>query len=549
MSAPEALPSGDQTDAPARKRSVGQYVDVWLARARRLLLRRLPAEEAREVREHVDEEGKLTERYALMCALSAGIATLGLLQSSSAVVIGAMLVSPLMSPIAKLGFSFGSLDARRAQEAARVLLIGAAVGVAVGMILTWLSPIRNATPEIIARTAPTLLDLAIAVLSGLAGGYASVHRRGETAIGVAIATALMPPLATIGYSLAVARFDFALGAGLLFLTNLAAIAFSFALVARVRGVVRPIANVEFKRRYVVLGVAVFLALATPLTLTLHRVTQETIATQSARREIGRLLQIEPSQIAQLAVLWPNMEPPRISATAITPTFVANAEEELRVRLGQELHAPAQVELRQIVASGSREQTRAIVDAALGQRAQAGGGTANSAPVAAIREAARVNALQTWVDPSAREVRLLVGPNEQWSLADFRREEERLRQLGFGWTVTIVPPYANRLPILFGDDVVAIGGDQRQAIATAVWALNRWGVQRVSIEGLSGANTGVTRTSRVLAQTRATNLAAALRSQNISTTPDIAATQTSRALAREGAQRVRAADILPFAGNE
>ncbi|HRK63644.1 MAG TPA: DUF389 domain-containing protein, partial [Terricaulis sp.] len=127
-------------------------MDVWLRYLRRLLLRRLPAEEAADVREHVDEEGRLTERYALMCALSAGIATLGLLQSSSAVVIGAMLVSPLMGPIAKLGFEFGSLDARRAQEAARVVLIGAAVGVGIGMVLTWLSPIRNATPEIIART-------------------------------------------------------------------------------------------------------------------------------------------------------------------------------------------------------------------------------------------------------------------------------------------------------------------------------------------------------------------------------------------------------------
>lgn len=259
--------------------TLGRRLDYWLARARRLLLRRLPAEEASDVRRQVDEDGQLTERYALMCALSAGIATLGLLQGSIAVVIGAMLVSPLMSPIASLGFAFSSLDGNRAQAAARVVLVGAAVGVAIGMLLTWLSPIRNATPEIIARTAPTLLDLAVAVLSGLAGGYATVHRRGETAIGVAIATALMPPLATLGYSIAVARFDFAMGALLLFLTNLAAIAFSFAVVARLRGVARPIAHDELKRRHIILGVLAFLALATPLSLTLRHVTQEAVATQ------------------------------------------------------------------------------------------------------------------------------------------------------------------------------------------------------------------------------------------------------------------------------
>jgi uncharacterized hydrophobic protein (TIGR00271 family) len=208
------------------------FLRLTLLRARRLAFQDLPYEEAEEVRAHIEEEGALTERYALMCALSAGIATLGLLQSSSAVVIGAMLVSPLMGPIAALGFGLASLESDRIFRAARAVGIGVAVGIFVGMTITWLSPIRNATPEIVARTAPTLLDLAIALLSGLAGGYATVHRRGETAIGVAIATALMPPLATLGYSIAVWRLDFVFGALLLFLTNLAAISFAFALALR-----------------------------------------------------------------------------------------------------------------------------------------------------------------------------------------------------------------------------------------------------------------------------------------------------------------------------
>lgn len=252
-------PTSPRSNAPSSdavlQRSSPRRAARW---ARRLLFQRLPAAEARAIREGVDADGVLTERFTLMCALSAGIATIGLLQSSSAVVIGAMLVSPLMGPIAALGFGFASLDGRRIQIAARTILIGAATGVAVGMLLTWLSPVRNATPEIIARTAPTLLDLAVALLSGIAGGYVTVHQKGEAAIGVAIATALMPPLATLGYSLAVMRADFAGGAVLLFLTNLAAIAFAFALVARLRGVARPLRNVEFKPHYVVLGVGAFL---------------------------------------------------------------------------------------------------------------------------------------------------------------------------------------------------------------------------------------------------------------------------------------------------
>ena len=94
-------------------------------RLRRLVFQQLPAEEVTAVREHIDEEGALTERFVLMSALSAGIATLGLLQSSAAVVIGAMLVSPLMGPIAALGFGIASLDGERTIKAARAVGVGA----------------------------------------------------------------------------------------------------------------------------------------------------------------------------------------------------------------------------------------------------------------------------------------------------------------------------------------------------------------------------------------------------------------------------------------
>jgi len=506
-------------------------------------LRKLDAEEAADVREHVDQDGQFTERYALMCALSAGIATLGLLQSSSAVVIGAMLVSPLMGPIAKLGFAFGSIDARGAQEAARVVLIGALTGVAIGAVLTWLSPIRNATPEIIARTAPTLLDLAVAVLSGLAGGYATVHRRGETAIGVAIATALMPPLATLGYSLAVARFDFALGAGLLFLTNLAAIAFSFALVARLRGVVRPLANVEFKRRYVILGAAVFLSLATPLALTLRRVTQETIAGQMARREVARLLNIDTSQVAQLNVIWPNLDRLRVSATAITPVYVEDAEASLRQTLAQRLNSDVDVSLQQVVASGPQAESRAIVSAAYNA---SGLSVATVAPIDTVRTAARVPITQAWADAAGHTITLMARPNSALTLADFLREETRLNAMNFGWRIQLTPPYSERIAVLFGDDVVSVGAAQSEDIEAAAWALERWGVNEVIVEGFSGRNTGASRSSRVLAAARAQSVQAALTAHGITATTRLGELATARALAIEGQERVRSADILAFA---
>lgn len=210
-----------------------------------VLLPELSPSQAHDLRALVLEDGSLTAGFVLMSILSAGIATLGLLQNSVAVVIGAMLVSPLMGPIAALGFSFASLDGHRIGEAIKVVAVGAAIGILTAVLVTWLSPIRNATPEIIGRTQPTLLDLAIVLLSGIAGGYATVRQKGGTAIGVAIATALMPPLAVVGYGLGVYRLDFAGGAMLLFLTNPAAIAFAFAFIARLSGAARPTGRVEF----------------------------------------------------------------------------------------------------------------------------------------------------------------------------------------------------------------------------------------------------------------------------------------------------------------
>lgn len=438
---------------------------------RRLVFQQLPADEALAVRESVDADGVLTERFALMCALSAGIATIGLLQSSSAVVIGAMLVSPLMSPIAALGFGFASLDGQRIQIAARTLIIGALTGIAVGMLLTWLSPVRNATPEIIARTAPTLLDLAVALLSGLAGGYATVHHKGETAIGVAIATALMPPLATLGYSIAVMRLDFVGGAGLLFLTNLAAISFAFALVARLRGVARPLRNVEFKTHFVVLGLGAFLLLATPLALTLVRVTQESQATIIARREITRVFNIDASQIAQLTVAWKPLETPHISAIVITPDYLANGDEEVRQRLRGAFRRETDLSLRQVVAADTAAQTQALIDAAFDSRAAEQ--LAAAPPIARVRAASAFPSLGAWADEGAHAVVLLPAAMEGVTLADYRAEETRLNGLGLPWRVVLAPPF---------QQCIGIGAESSVAIEDAIWALQRWGVGRVAVSG-------------------------------------------------------------------
>ena len=435
--------------------------------------------DASALRATVREEGVLTSGYVLMSALSAGIATLGLLQSSSAVVIGAMLVSPLMSPIAALGFGFASLDGHNIKDAVRVVIIGALIGILTGMLVTWLSPIRNVTPEIIARTQPTLLDLAIALLSGIAGGYATVRQKGGTAIGVAIATALMPPLATIGYGLGVANWEFAGGALLLFLTNLAAIAFSFAFIARLSGVARPLGHVELTPRYIAAGILVFVALATPLGLTLVRVSKEARARGAARSVLTSELHVTSGKIAQLEVRWPLMRELSIDAVVITPVFLPGAQRMVDLRLFRVFGVTPNVSLQQIVAADDGSQTRAMIDAAM-ERTTAGLAK-DVPPYDAIRNGIGLPIQSMWVDRGARIVHVSPADAPGWTLGDYLLMETAARASAGEWKVQVVPPTSRTLEITFPPTLTAPDTLTEHMGRVAQWALERWGVSAVQVE--------------------------------------------------------------------
>ncbi len=178
--------------------------------------------------------------YWLQIFFSAGIATLGLVLNSSAVIIGAMLISPLMAPILSQGLSFATGDLTLGVRSIVNLFLSTLLGIGVAFILVALLPFKNQTPEIIARTAPNTLDLVIALFSGAIGSIATCKEvKGVvTSIpGVAIAVALMPPLCIIGYGIGFAvsvefekGWEIARGGGLLYITNLVAITFTAMLV-------------------------------------------------------------------------------------------------------------------------------------------------------------------------------------------------------------------------------------------------------------------------------------------------------------------------------
>ncbi len=148
------------------------------------------------------------------------IACLGLNVNSTAVVIGAMLVSPLMGPIVGMGFSLGMYDFGLLKKSFSNFLIMTFVSLLVSTIYFLLTPIHQAYSEILSRTSPSLFDVLIALSGGLAGVFALFSRKkGNVIPGVAIATALMPPLCTAGFGLANGSWDYFAGALFLYTIN------------------------------------------------------------------------------------------------------------------------------------------------------------------------------------------------------------------------------------------------------------------------------------------------------------------------------------------
>lgn len=166
-----------------------------------------------------------TNLWILMFAIL--IASLGLNVNSPAVIIGAMLISPLMGPIIGMGLSVGISDIELLKQSLKNYGVATLISVVTATVYFFISPLSEAQSELLARTSPTLYDVLIAFCGGAAGVLAlTCKSKGQVIPGVAIATALMPPLCTAGYGLATAQWSYCLGAFYLFFINTVFIATS-----------------------------------------------------------------------------------------------------------------------------------------------------------------------------------------------------------------------------------------------------------------------------------------------------------------------------------
>ncbi|MAZ30925.1 MAG: hypothetical protein CMP57_02400 [Flavobacteriales bacterium] len=169
--------------------------------------------------------------WILICSIV--ICSIGLNSNSTAVVIGAMLISPLMGPILGVGLSIGTNDLSNLKESLKNFLIALGVSLLTSTIFFLITPLKSADAELLARTTPTFLDALVAIFGGLAGVIAMSRKDASNVIpGVAIATALMPPICTAGYGLANGNMNFFLGALYLFLLNSVFISIATLVIVR-----------------------------------------------------------------------------------------------------------------------------------------------------------------------------------------------------------------------------------------------------------------------------------------------------------------------------
>ncbi len=237
------------------------------------LIHPIPAEEKKGLIADISESATSSFDFFLLVVLSCSIATLGLITNSPAVIIGAMLVAPLMSPIIGIGLASITGEARLARNSAIALLRGAVLAILLSGLMTLVNAhlpfvvLQELPAEVLARTHPSPIDLAIALAGGLAAAYALTRPNISAALpGVAIATALMPPLCTIGIGLALSRWDVAGGATLLFVTNAITIAFAAGSVFFMRGFAPKTRIVDHHLpRTLVISAIITLILLVPLT--------------------------------------------------------------------------------------------------------------------------------------------------------------------------------------------------------------------------------------------------------------------------------------------
>ncbi|MEW4568676.1 TIGR00341 family protein [Tautonia sp. JC769] len=288
-------------------------------------------EEFKDLYSLLRENARCSPSYLTLMVLSTLLATLGLYGNSAPVIIGAMILAPLMAPIIAMAMGLVRQDLRLIGKSSGTLLTGLALALGFAMVATWFTPLGVVTDEIGSRLRPTLLDLGVAVLSGIAGAYA--HAREEVArslAGVAIAVALVPPLAVAGIGIGWADWSVFGGASLLFLTNLTGIILASGATFLWLG----FAPFRRARSGLLLELVLVLAVSVPLAFSFGRMVEEhRIIRELDGWEVGsvavRGVDVRPGDPLQIGVTL-------VSRSALDDADLDRVKRAIEERIGQEV---------------------------------------------------------------------------------------------------------------------------------------------------------------------------------------------------------------------
>lgn len=290
----------------------------------------------------------------LILILAIFIASLGLNTNSTAVIIGAMLISPLMGPIIGLGLGVGIHDFDLIKRCIRNLVMAAGFSVITATLYFLISPVNEQHSELLARTSPTIYDVLIGFFGGGAGIIAlGSTNKGNVIPGVAIATALMPPLCTAGYGLATWQMHYFLGASYLFIINSIYIAFAtFIGVKLMKYRAKPSADPDRARR--IRRIVYFIAILTmlPSIYLTYRMLQQNKYNMRADEFVTRECNFDGTQVLTHKITDSNGE------RTLTLTLIGRPQpaDSLRLALSAKLRYYGLTDTRLVIFQGGEDET-------------------------------------------------------------------------------------------------------------------------------------------------------------------------------------------------
>lgn len=317
----QALPSGEAASE--------------LAKSSLPIIRRASTEEFKDLFQVLRDNARTKNSYMVLMAISAFLATLGLFADSSPVIIGAMILAPLMAPLISLSMAVLRLERNLMISSSKTILAGIGISFVFAVVVTWITPIRIANSEILDRISPNILDLGIAVLSGVAGAYA--HAREEVAktlAGVAIAVALVPPLVVAGIGFGWLDWNIFSGASLLFLTNLSGMVLAGSLTFMALG----FSPFRLARKGIFVTFIIVIIFSLPLGFSFNTLLQE-------HRLILALDAWETENYTITDVKIQNMKPLKLSIKVVTEHALLDYElNDIKSQIEEKLNQEVALEI-------------------------------------------------------------------------------------------------------------------------------------------------------------------------------------------------------------